>query len=105
MKISVGRLRLRKGGKAGHGRMLKKHSRSQPQPSFIGARDYLYAQYGIAAQLEEVVVDSNRRDPEKLLPNLGENSFAFRARPDIYLIHLLPVLFVRRQRPAVHLSI
>src|SRR5207247_2298175 len=61
------------------GRILKNLFRRQPQPGLTGTRNHLDAQNGIAAQFEEVVMDTDAFQPKDIHPNASQYLFDGRA--------------------------
>ena len=72
--------RAGRGGEFGDRLVAEDLPRAEPQAGLCGARDNLQAADRVAPQLEEVVVDADRRDAENACPDVGEKRFSGRAR-------------------------
>src|SRR5262245_35424815 len=53
--------------------VLKQLLRGESKPRLIGSGEYLKAEYGIPAQLKEVIMDTHRVDAEDLDPDLSQD--------------------------------
>ena len=75
---AAGDLRLRR-----HGRMLEQLARGQLQTGTPGASDDLDAEDGVAADLEEVVLDTDALEAEHVAPDGGQERLVGRARRQV----------------------
>src|SRR5215472_14185530 len=80
---------LAEGSEPGDGLLLEEESGGELETAFGGACDDLDAEDGVAAELEEVVVDADEWPSQDLLPDLGER------RLDVVARRVIPALLGR----------
>ncbi|MCY1509140.1 hypothetical protein D9M68_434720 [compost metagenome] len=86
---------------AAHVLLLEDIPRADLQPRLAGAGDHLHGDDGVAAQLEEVVLDADLFDTQHLLPDAGQQRFRLALRRDEGALGQLRF----RQRLAVQLAV
>ena len=74
-------------GQAADGLMLEQVARAEGDPGLTGTADHLNRDDRVAAQGKKVVVDTDLRHAQHLLPDIGQALFQLRGRCDVALLH------------------